>query len=152
MTNNTWTRCPWADLLFAMDAKWWSVYVRDVLAGFRGERVTAASVRAVNSIGAVRHYCNSGAAAISLAAARGARRIVMVGYDCQRTGGRAHWHGDHVKELGNAGSMPKWPALFGKLAKDMRRQGVEVINATRETALTCFPRLPLEQALGMEEP
>jgi hypothetical protein len=130
-----------------MDGKWWSIYASAVLAGFGGERVSAAPVRAVNSIGAVRHYSNSGAAAISLAAARGARRIVMVGFDCQRTGGMSHWHGDHIKQLGNAGSLPKWPEQFRKLAADIRRQGVSVINASRQTALTCFPRMALEQAL-----
>jgi hypothetical protein len=94
------------------------------------------------------HFANSGAAAISLAAARGARRVVLLGYDCQLTGGRTHWHGNHGGNLGNAGSLPKWPAIFAQVAKHCERLRVQVVNATRETALTCFPRQPLEQALA----
>lgn len=94
------------------------------------------------------HFSNSGAAAVSLAAARGARRIVMLGYDCQRTGGKAHWHADHGGGLGNTGSLDKWPALFAQLAAHCARLRVQVVNASRETALTCFPRQPLEQALA----
>lgn len=70
----------------------------------------------------------------------------MVGYDCQKTGGKVHWHGDHPKGLGNAGAMPKWPAQF----QDMLRYlgGISVINCSRETALRCFPRGDLETELA----
>lgn len=70
----------------------------------------------------------------------------MLGYDCQRTGGKVHWHGDHPKGLGNAGSMPKWPQQFAKLKAAMA--GVEIINCSRETALTCFTRGDLETCLA----
>ena len=59
----------------------------------------------------------------------------------------SHMHGDHVTGLGNAGSLPKWPAFFQKLAGLMSRKGVTVVNASRSTALTCFPRVGLEEAL-----
>lgn len=36
-----------------------------------------------------------------------------------------------------------------ELGADLRQQGVEVVNATRRTALTCFERVPLESALGV---
>lgn len=71
----------------------------------------------------------------------------MLGYDCKRTGGKAHWHGDHVKQLGNAGSMPNWPKQFAGLAAMAQRKGVKLLNASRETALTCIPRVQLEDAL-----
>ncbi len=31
-----------------------------------------------------------------------------------------------------------------RIAGDLKSEGVEVINASRQTALTCFPRAPLE--------
>ena len=77
----------------------------------------------------------------------GASKVVMLGYDCQKTGGRTHWHGDHPRTLGNAHSMPGWPKLFAKVAKFAEARRVPVVNATRETALTCFPRVDLEAAL-----
>lgn len=92
---------------------------------------------------------NSGAGAIAVAAALGARRIVLVGYDCKHAAdGRRHWHGDHAKGAGagNAGSVSKWPAQFRDLVSHLR--GATVINASRDTALTVFPRMPLEEALA----
>jgi hypothetical protein len=131
-----------------MDLKWWNVYGSDVAARFAGERVSVAKVPKVNRFGMIPHYSNSGAASMSLAASRGAKRIVMLGYDCQKTDGKAHWHGDHVAQLGNARSMPKWPENFAKLAAALKRAGVEVVNASRATALACFPLSTLEESLG----
>lgn len=128
-----------------MDRDWWGRYVVQARREFAGELVCPL----VNCHGVRQakfdHGSNSGAGAISLAAHTGARRIVLVGYDCQLTGGRSHWHGDHPKGLGNAGSLPQWAAQFGSLARRLR--GIEVINCSRETALTCFPRAALEDVL-----
>lgn len=88
---------------------------------------------------------NSGAAVLGLAAYWFARRIVLLGYDLQHTGGKAHWHGDHPPRLGNAGGWRDWPDQFRALMP--RLQGIEVINASRETALTLFPRATIEEAL-----
>ena len=136
---------PWADALYAMDRAWWDRYMAEVLTEFQGERVS--------QLDKLRHaihvkmpaYGNSGAAAIALAAKWGARRVIMLGYDCAKSGGQVHWHGDHPAGLGNAGSMPKWPKQFQKLADDLR--SVEIINCSRQTALGMFPRRPLEEVL-----
>lgn len=130
-----------------MDLQWWHGHIKEVRQTFKGELYTpqrgcfeARQVR-------VSKYLNSGAAAIELAADMGAKRIILLGYDCQHTGGKRHWHGDHPKGAGsgNAGNIAKWPAIFNRLARSLK--GVEVINCTRETALTCFPRASLEGAL-----
>lgn len=89
---------------------------------------------------------NSGANAISFAAACGAKRIVLLGYDAQHTGGAKHWHGDHPKNLKNAGTVEKWPAKFSEVAAQLPAD-LSVINCSRATALTCFPRGELETAL-----
>jgi hypothetical protein len=41
--------------------------------------------------------------------------------------------------------LQDWVEKFKVLAKDLESEKVEVINATRETALECFKRVPLEQ-------
>lgn len=92
-----------------------------------------------------RAFGNSGAGAIALAAKAGATRVVLLGYDCQVTDGKVHHHGDHPAGLGNAGSMPKWPDQFKRLAATLA--GVEVVNCSRQTALRVFPRMALEDAL-----
>jgi hypothetical protein len=40
-----------------------------------------------------------------------------------------------------------WQAKFPQLAVDLQAEGVRVINASRQTALTCFERMTLEEAI-----
>lgn len=77
----------------------------------------------------------------------GAKNVVMLGFDCQHTGGHAHWHGNHPAGLGNAGSVNKWPAKFEALKRDIAGKA-KVVNASRTSALTMFERVDLEQALA----
>lgn len=90
---------------------------------------------------------NSGYQAIGLAALFGAKRILLLGYDMQRTDGQAHWHGVHKGGLPNGKAFPHWIKNFGGLARDLRDAGILTINCTRKTALRCFPRVTVEQAL-----
>lgn len=93
------------------------------------------------------NFGNSGACAIGLAIAGGASRIVLLGYDCQQIEGKTHWHGDHPKALSNAVSIKRWPAQFANVATAAQNKGVTVINASRATALKCFERQALENAI-----
>lgn len=139
VVNETWRMAPWADAVYAMDAPWWRYRIRKVRAGFPGLRVTAsAEARSLGLIGVrIRGAGNSGAGALLLAQAWGAARVIMLGYDACRTGGRAHWHEDHPDKLGNAKAMPNWPRHFAEVAKRLR---VPVVNASRVTAIKAFPR------------
>lgn len=160
VTNTTFRMCPWADVLFAFDGKWWKHHLAEVKASFRGARIGWAPGVASYGVPSLHgerawftHFHNSGASAASLAIVGGAERVILLGYDCQRTGGRVHWHGDHPAGLGNAASMRNWPTHFKGLSRYAASRGVPVLNASRETALTFFPRMPLEQALaGAMEP
>lgn len=142
--NNSVQLAPWADAMFAMDRAWWNAY-RDIHEPFKGKKygpnigkygVTHIPKPRFNSPG------NSGAGAIALAILHGATTVYLLGYDCQHTDGKAHWHVDHPTEpvrMGNAASVARWPAQFAKLAKR-----ATIINCTRVTALDCFPRATLE--------
>lgn len=93
---------------------------------------------------------NSGFQAVGLALLFGAKRVILLGYDMQLTGGRTHWHGDH-KKLGNpaADKMKRWHGNFALLAA---QTSVPILNATRETALKCFPRVNLSEGLAQSAP
>ena len=151
VTNTTYQSALWADALFFHDFKWWKKYSHDVVAKFPGDKVTLSSVNStfvtVMRPPAFNSYGNSGAGAISLAVLAGARRVITLGLDCQYTSGKRHHFGDHPPGLGNAKSMNKWPSGFKRVAGHAKNKGVEVINASRDTALTCFPRVSLEEAL-----
>lgn len=90
---------------------------------------------------------NSGYQAINLVYLFGAKIIFLLGYDMQRTDGKSHWHGDHPGNLNRHSNYPKWIENFQKLASDLKEEGVKVVNATRKTALNCFPKQKLEEIL-----
>jgi len=154
VTNTTFRMCPWADVLFGFDTAWWREYRKEVEESFKGERLTfspAGPSYGVQTLHGQDAWCrpfgNSGTAAISLAIAGGAGRVILLGYDCQKTGGKTHWHGDHPAKLGNARSMPNWPKKFEALAKFAATKETRVLNCSRETALRCFPRAVLSEVL-----
>lgn len=93
---------------------------------------------------------NSGYQSINLAFLWGMQRGVLLGFDMQRTGGKSHCHGDHKGGLPNLGDMPDWCRRMTVLAADLRARGVEVVNASRVTALTCYERKTIEAALEAE--
>jgi hypothetical protein len=136
--------------MYAMDRQWWDEYGAEVNETFRGEKFSCNPIEKHWNVTRLQRemfngFGNSGAGAISLAVTGLADKVVMLGYDCQKTGGKAHWHGDHPIKLGNARFIERWPEKFAELARFARH--VEVINASRETALSMFPRQSLEKAL-----
>lgn len=153
VTNTTFRLCPWADVLFAFDGKWWKEYHEEVKATFKGRMLSAAQIApnfgAESTFGAPWFTAvgNSGVSAISLAISGKAKKIVLLGFDCQKTGGRVHWHGDHPGSLSNAKTIMMWPKQFDIIAGRAKAAGIPVVNSTRQTVLKCFPRVDLAEAL-----
>ncbi len=79
---------------------------------------------------------NSGYQAINLAYNLGAKRIILLGYDMQFSGGKAHWFGDHPN---NVRSDYNSFISYYKNLSTMLPADLEIINCTKQTALTCFP-------------
>lgn len=91
---------------------------------------------------------SSGHMAINLAFHFGGRRIVLVGFDNMNTGGLTHFFGDHPKTMQTETPFERMAKqLFPALASDLSMEGVDVVNATTQTALTCFKRGDLQAAL-----
>jgi hypothetical protein len=152
----------WSDVLYACDGEWWDRYIQDVLLRFKGELWTqdipATGKYGLNRIEGHRseglgkdkvHYgANGGYQAINLAFLFGAHKIILLGFDMKRgENKKSHWHGDHPGFLNKDMPIKTWVKNFWKLAEDLRNEGVEVINATRDTALECFNKVNLEEAL-----
>lgn len=139
-----------------MDEAWWKVHIAEVRAVFGGEWLcygNDAEIHGARSIRKVRTgwkaFGNSGAGAIGIAALSGASKILMLGYDCKHKGNQTHWHGDHPRgTAGNASPkiVARWPGQFRELRDSLR--GVEIINCSRETALTVFRMASLKEALA----
>lgn len=99
------------------------------------------------NVGQVNTGQNSGYQAINLAYHFGASKIILLGYDMKKQGDKAHFFGDHPKGLTNAEGVEKWKAHFPALAKDLNREGVEVLNCTIDTALSCFNKAYLRNVI-----
>lgn len=152
VTNSTYRLAPWADVLFFHDSQWWRVHGEDVLRNFAGQIVTVCELDHPRMLNLRKQpfnaYKNSGGGAISFAMYAGARRVITLGLDGQPApNGRQHWHApDPV--LGDATGLSLFLPCFPALEQDAAQQGVEIINASRQTAITCFQRQPLESILA----
>lgn len=166
MTNTTFKLAPWADILYGCDKGWWDHYYPEVTRVFQGGELWTISSLAAKTYKL--HFVrgdphrqglnpdkqtintgrNSGYQSICLAHLFGCSRIILLGFDFQRTGGKSHWHGDHPRSLGTGGRFPMWIEEMGKLATDAKAIGTEIINCSRQTALRCFPRATIEATLA----
>ena len=89
------------------------------------------------------HYGkNSGYQAINLAYLLGATKVILLGYD-MGVSKKTHWFGDHPDSLQKPSPFSDFISEFNKM--NPKKYGLEIINCTRRTALTCFPQMPLEQ-------
>jgi hypothetical protein len=165
VTNATYRRAPDADVIYASDTAFWRHKEYADVFDCPGLRVSCEQVRGVypnvppgvmilrhgGSNGfaddptAVRTGSNSGYAAIHIAATAGAKRILLLGLDM--TGG--HWHGPHPQGLNNPlqHSFARWIRYFDGLAPQLKERGVEVLNCSPISALTCFPKTNLAECL-----
>lgn len=154
-------------MLYACDLRWWTQYGAQVDQIFAGERWTSANALkgVINWIDAVdepglstnpsRIHTggNGGYQLVGLTYHWGVSRIVLLGYDMQRgPNGETHHHGKHDRDLPNPAPqhLAEWARRMIDLGVDLRERGVAVINATRSTAITCFEKMPIEAALGIE--
>lgn len=85
---------------------------------------------------------------MNLAVLLGASAIILLGYDMKfGSSGRKHWHPDHAGRNPTEGQLRGWAENFRSTLSDLAMARVDVINATTDTALECFPRARLEDVL-----
>lgn len=92
---------------------------------------------------------NNGAyAATHLAAHLGAKRIVLLGVDMRYGAkGQSHRHTGHGMMHAEATLTTLMLPHFRTLAEPLAERGVEVINASPDSALTIWPRCSIDQGL-----
>lgn len=163
--SDAWRLMPWADALYSCDRVWWDFNTTD----FKGDKWSSHHLPDNDKQVAARrhgldlvrgragqgfstepthiHYgSNSGFQAVNLALLLGARRIVLVGFDMRLVDGRSHFFGDHPAGLRKTANYQNFIRAFEVAAASLPA-GVEILNATRGSALTCFPSVDLERAL-----
>ncbi len=158
VVNKSFEAAPWADILYFSDARFFRWYESGIL-GFAGLKYTGATVKrlshpAITNLRKHRlkglaldptHFCtgnNSGYAAINLAYHTGADRIVLIGFDQQSQNGRHHWHADHPVVYQEKVYRKMIPH-FASLVDPLTDAGVECVNTSMDSQITCFPKVPL---------
>jgi hypothetical protein len=165
--NNAYQIAPWLDALYCCDPEYWDFHIdairkthiddlisQDRLScekyglwwtpktkdgnldrGFSGDPTK------INTGG------SSGFQQLNVAALRGAKKIILIGYDCTDAG-RRHWHPDHEGKMDKRASYAEWLAHYRKAAPTIERMGIEVINCSPGSAIDCFRRDTIGNVLG----
>jgi hypothetical protein len=90
----------------------------------------------------------SGYAALNLAVLKGAKRIVLLGYDYGLIDGQHHYHDAYPwHHQANDQSWPSWAKQFDAMAPSLKELGVDVVNASPSSAISCFAKMSIEDAL-----
>ncbi len=149
---------PDADCLWACDGNWWRHYgptlhydgpkysLDQIAAPWASVLKNTGEMGLERDPSGLKTGRNSGYQAIGLAVHLGATRIILLGYDMQPTKGRDHFHGPHPWK-----STPPYAVflpMFRFLVEPLQALGISVINASRVTVLTDFPRASLAEALA----
>lgn len=168
--NDNYRLCHWASVLYACDPHWWEWHRNDPkLETFAGEKWTQTEswtedqkryIGERHRLNWIKSLCepglsvdksvihqgsNSGIQAINLAYHFGAKTIVLLGFDMQATGGKDHWFGSHPNN-----ASPIYDQLiprFDFIARQCQDIGLQIINATRSSALKCFERMDINDAV-----
>jgi hypothetical protein len=159
--NDAYKLAPWADVLYACDAKWWAWH--QGVPSYAGPKYSIdrnagrwPGVQVLRNTGTrglelaptgLRTGRNSGYQAINLAAHLGAARVLLLGYDMgPAPDGRTHWFGLHPDKV---------PSPYGLMLHEFQgfnaellAAGVTVLNCSRRTVLQEFPRVALEEELA----
>lgn len=163
--NNSWKLCPWADVLYGCDFLWWKAHggvpefsglkvsIDARCQRLRGIRVVRRKNADKNDIefrerGLIAWGGNGGFQALNVAVQCWPRKIVLVGFDMRLDFG-AHWHGKHPDNRNpEERQVRRWREVFDNAARDLRREGVTVINASQVSALTAYPKMSFEEAIA----
>jgi len=165
----------WIDMLFFGDKKWYFTN-RELVAKYRGLKVTcqphfnkkkfvdehikflAQDRNHPTGISANPHMVawnvNSGAAAISVAVSTGVKRIILVGFDMRLDDNkRQHWHSEYGtfgKDHKDGKKLPFHRHILGfpKIAKEAKALGVEIINASPDSAIEDFPKISVKELVN----
>lgn len=139
--SDAYLLAPWSDVLVSSDAAWW----RHHHPVFAGRRFSAHGGEGTEVIQGVPGGSNSGVLGILVARHLGAKKILLLGFD----GHGSHFFGDHPEPLRNT-SAPRrrvHAEQHKAQAREAVRDGIEIVNGTPGTVLTCYPQVSLGEVL-----
>jgi hypothetical protein len=154
----------WIDICFFGDSRWFD-WNREEIKKFKGTIITCQrKLRHINGhdIKSVqkgkkkgietnpKFVCwngSSGGCAINIAYHLGASRIVLIGFDMKTKNGEHHFHNDYPAKGKQYDPYKKFIEPFPVIKKEANRLGVEILNATPDSTIDCFPIVKIEDTL-----
>lgn len=141
--SDAYKLAPWAEVLVSSDRGWWRLHKPD----FAGRKLSGVPAEGIGIDGIERvegtvSGSNSGLIALKVAVSMGASRVLLLGFDM----GGSHFFGPHPSPLRN--TTAERFEVFKRQFREYRPKGVEIINCTPCSALECYPKMELEQALA----
>ena len=130
--NGTFEIAPWADALAATDIAWWGAHPH--AREFAGRKFTSNVVKGIERLNIGPGTC-SGVLGLEVAKTLGATRVFLLGCDMHGS----HYFGPYTGRLRNTTDARRkvHMAQFAKWGKE--NPSVQVFNATKGSALQCFP-------------
>ena len=162
VVNTTYLLAPDADVIYASDAKWWATNpaalacsgVKCSIEPRPGAwpAVPAGVVVLRNTgregydrdPGCARTIQNSGAVGIQIAIKAGADRVLLLGFDMRGK----NWHQPHKLGTSSAEFLARCVVGYRSFARSIAPLGVAILNCTPNSALDCFPKVSLAEALA----
>jgi hypothetical protein len=165
--NSSYRLCPWADLLFFSDPQWYQWEQEknpELLATFIGRMMTVGEIpdHSIHRLALTGtddieplpdrvHGNNSGYQAINVAYHFGVKRIVLLGFDMKLDGEKSHWHEGHPDGISVEHRRKVLLEIllppFATLVLTLEKAGIEIINCTPRSAITCFPMRSIEELI-----
>lgn len=148
--SNAYQLAPWAEAMVSVDIAWWKHHPEAL--AFPGRKFCVGQVEGTEQY-KIPGGSNSGLYGLHVAHMLGATRILLLGFDMHGT----HYFGPHPKKrVENAGhyelknTPPHRFEVFKRQFAYWKR--CEVINCTPGSALDCYPKMDLADALRLAEP
>lgn len=158
--NGAVARLPWATACFSADRTWIN-NSREMLRGFVGEIYFAIAETdpllqekvhylrrsrstAFSTDPTIVHVpSTSGYGALNLVYLKGAREIILLGYDYCGVG---HWHGMYAwKSSTDQAVWSQWATCYRSTLGQLQAAGIRVINASPDSKIDAFEKCGLEE-------
>lgn len=91
---------------------------------------------------------NSGYQALNIAYLAAAARILLLGFDMRFTDGRSHWHAGHPHKTPETNYTAVYAPFFVTTVPQLIARGVDVVNCSPVSTLSCFRKESLESILS----
>jgi hypothetical protein len=162
--NDAYRIAPYLNVHYACDFAWWRKHFENMVHyetthgmwtqepnmsqhSFPGlHRIKGCGAKGLSRKQDLIHFGNnSGFQLINLAYLFGITKFILCGYNMQVIGGKKHFFGEHPEGLNRGGGYTGFIQNYDTIKP--ADYGIEIINATPQTALRAFPKMSLTDAL-----